>query len=153
MFVERFLGLRENKQLEKDDLKELAERARNGQPIYGTPSLPFHQQAIAFGNSAYSSQILSLFLMVLFWTFVFISCQISSRGSTLSTTPSMASTRRNTTTRLGVWMVFRRSNPLSLVVFMLYQARKKCTENFNHQHPSCLRCKCLCMTSVRGWRG
>lgn len=66
MIVERFLGLRENKQLEKDDLKELAERARNGQPIYGTPSLPFHQQAIAFGNSAYSSQILSLFFLILF---------------------------------------------------------------------------------------
>jgi hypothetical protein len=65
--VERFYGMTENDREAKMDMREMVDKAKRGEPLYGESTMSEHLQGVAARNSRYSS----MFLHVLpFFNFV-----------------------------------------------------------------------------------
>jgi hypothetical protein len=59
----RFLGAAENKREVDMDMREMVDKVKKGEPLYGVSSLTPYQQAMAARNSRYSS----LMAMIVPW--------------------------------------------------------------------------------------
>ncbi|KAF2672612.1 NADH-ubiquinone oxidoreductase 21 kDa subunit [Microthyrium microscopicum] len=60
---QRFLGLLENSREVDMDMREMVDKVKKGEPLYGVSQLPEHQQHMAARNSRYAS----VFIGVLPW--------------------------------------------------------------------------------------
>lgn len=61
--IGRFYGLRENKLEVERDMREMVQRVKDGEPLYGKSSLSVHMQGVASRNSRYTG----VFLHVVPW--------------------------------------------------------------------------------------
>ena len=100
---ERFYGMTENKREQEMDMREMVEKAKRGEPLYGESQLSDYMQGVAARNSRYSG----VFLHMLPW-FNFVNHnQVRSRPRLITeifvfTWHSMASTRQNIINRPSV---------------------------------------------------
>jgi len=61
--LERFYGFTENSREVEMDMREMVNKVKNGQPLYGTSSVSSYLQGVAARNSRYSE----LFVHILPW--------------------------------------------------------------------------------------
>lgn len=61
--ADRFYGLTENSREEQMDMREMVDKVKKGEPLYGVSELSPYVQGVAARNSRYSS----LFLHVMPW--------------------------------------------------------------------------------------
>ena len=59
----RFYGMKENKREQDMDMREMVDKVKKGEPLYGVSSLTPYMQGVASRNSRYSG----VFLHVLPW--------------------------------------------------------------------------------------
>lgn len=75
-FIDRFLGLTENKRETEMDMREMVDKVKAGEPLYGRSSLSEYMQGVAARNSRYSV----LFIHAMPW-FNFVNHDQVSRAS------------------------------------------------------------------------
>ena len=63
MLIVRFYGFKENRREVDMDMREMVDKVKKGEPLYGTSSMTPYQQGMASRNSRYSG----LFLHVIPW--------------------------------------------------------------------------------------
>lgn len=63
MWVDRFYGFTENSREVEMDMREMVDKVKKGEPLYGTSKLSPYLQGVAARNSRYSE----LFIHVLPW--------------------------------------------------------------------------------------
>ncbi len=76
MGIERFYGFTENKREVDMDMREMVDKVKKGEPLYGHSTLTPHMQGVAARNSRYSG----LFIHVVPWANFVNHNQVSLRS-------------------------------------------------------------------------
>ena len=96
----RFYGWTENKREEQMDMREMVEKVKRGESLYGTSALTPYMQGVAVRNSRYSS----LMFQIMPWANFVNHNQVSVRGMASEIADNCASTAltlRNTINKLS----------------------------------------------------
>ena len=67
IFSDRFYGFKENKREQEMDMREMVDRVKQGEPLYGKSKLTPHMQGVASRNSRYAG---TFFYMLPWFNFV-----------------------------------------------------------------------------------